>query len=95
MPDLSNEKIFPGGVKVKALFSPDVKWRLVEEFGPRCFTEKEDGRLLFSVDYTDVDNFITWILTFGAKAEVLEPENVRSTIRRIAKETIKLYGEES
>lgn len=95
MPDLSNEKIFPGGVRVKALFSPDVKWRLVEEFGPRCFTEKEDGRLLFSADYTDTENFITWILTFGAKAEVLEPENVRSTIRRIAKETIKLYGEES
>ena len=32
MPDLSNEKIFPGGIKVKALFTPDVKWRLVEEF---------------------------------------------------------------
>lgn len=95
MPDLSNEKIFPGGVRVKALFSPDVKWRLVEEFGPRCFTEKEDGRLLFSADYTDTENFITWILTFGAKAEVLEPEDVRRTIRRIAKETIKLYGEES
>lgn len=95
MPDLSNEKIFPGGVKVKALFSPDVKWRLVEEFGPRCFTEKEDGRLLFSADYTDVDNFITWILTFGAKAEVLEPSEVRTEVRRIAKETITLYGEEA
>lgn len=94
MPDLSNEKIFPGGVRVKALFSPDVKWRLVEEFGPRCFTEKEDGRLLFSADYTDTENFITWILTFGAKAEVLEPEDVRRTIGRIAKETIKLYEEE-
>lgn len=94
LPDLSNEKIFPGGVKVKALFSPDVKWRLMEEFGPRCFTEKGDGRLLFSADYTDTENFITWILTFGAKAEVLEPEEVRRTIGRIAKETIKLYEEE-
>lgn len=33
MPDLRNEKIFPGGVKVKALFEPACKWRLVEEFG--------------------------------------------------------------
>lgn len=95
LPDLSNEKIFPGGIRVKALFSPDVKWRLVEEFGPRCFTEKEDGRLLFSADYTDADNFITWILTFGAKAEVLEPSEVRTEVRRIAKETITLYGEEA
>ena len=38
MPDLSNEKIFPGGIKVKVLFEPDQKWRLVEEFGPKCFT---------------------------------------------------------
>lgn len=28
LPDISNEKIFSGGIKVKALFSPDVKWRL-------------------------------------------------------------------
>ena len=53
MPDLSNEKIFPGGIKVKALFTPNMKWRLVEEFGPNCFTETDDGRLLFSADYTD------------------------------------------
>ena len=50
LPDLSNEKIFPGGISVKALFAPDMKWRLVEEFGPRCFTESDDGRLLFMAD---------------------------------------------
>ena len=59
MPDLSNEKIFPGGIKVKALFEPDQKWRLVEEFGPSCFTETDDGRLLFTADYKDMDNLIT------------------------------------
>ena len=94
IPDLSNEKIFPGGIKVKALFAPDVKWRLVEEFGPHCFRETEDGRLLFSADYTDRENLITWILTFGEKAEVLEPKDIRNAIRRIAEETIKLYQED-
>lgn len=74
MPDLSNEKIFPGGIKVKALFTPNMKWRLVEEFGPNCFTETDDGRLLFSADYTDMENLVTWLMTFGAKVEVLEPE---------------------
>lgn len=29
LPDLSNEKVFPGGIKVKVLFSPEVKWRLI------------------------------------------------------------------
>lgn len=92
MPDLSKEKIFPGGIKVKVLFTQDMKWRLVEEFGPDCFTETEDGRLLFSADYTDMENLVTWLMTFGAKAEVLEPEEAQDIIRRNGEEILKIYG---
>ena len=91
MPDLSNEKIFPGGIKVKALFEADQKWRLVEEFGTSCFTENDDGRLLFTADYTDMENLITWILTFGDKAEVIEPEEVRERVRTAIEAMIKNY----
>lgn len=96
MPDLSAEKIFPGEikVKVKALFSPDMKWRLIEDFGPDCFTEADDGRLLFTADYTDMENLVTWLMTFGAKAEVLEPAEARDIIRRNAEETLQLYEED-
>lgn len=95
IPDLSNEKIFPGGVKVKALFSPDVKWRLVEEFGPKCFAENDDGRLLFTADYTDVENLVTWIMTFGDKAEVLEPKEAREKIARMARNMATIYKEDT
>ena len=94
MPNLSNEKIFPCVIKVKALFSPDMKWRLVEEFGPHCFTEADDGKLLFTADYTDMDNLVTWLMTFGAKAEVLEPIEARDIIRRNAEQTLKIYMED-
>lgn len=94
MPDLSNEKIFPGGIKVKALFTADMKWRLVEEFGPHCFTEADDGRLLFAADYTDMDNLVTWLLTFGAKVEVLEPAEARELICRNAERILKIYKED-
>ena len=90
VPDLSNEKVFKGGIKVRALFDPDVKWRLMEEFGPKCFEETNDGRLLFSAEYTDMDNLISWILTFGDKAEVIEPEEARKKLLEIA-EAIKKY----
>ena len=40
MPDLSNEKIFPGGINVKALFTPNMKWRLVEEILDRTALQK-------------------------------------------------------
>ena len=91
MPDLSDEKIFPGGIKVKALFEKDCKWRLVEEFGPECFREQPDGKLLFQADYTDKENLITWLLSFKDKAELLEPEELREEIRNIAKSIQELY----
>ena len=61
-------------------------------FRSHCFTETDDGRLLFSADYTDMENLVTWLMTFGAKAEVLEPAEVRGIIRRNAEETLKIYG---
>lgn len=85
MPDLSNERIFPGGIKVKALFEPECKWRLIEEFGMDCFQEMEDGRLLFQADYTDEENLLSWLLTFGDKVVLLEPLEVREKIMDIAK----------
>ena len=94
MPDLTTEKIFPGRIKVRALFTPDMKWRLVEEFGPHCFIEAEDGRLFFTADYTDMDSLVTWLMTFGPKAEVIEPKEAKNIIRRNARETLQLYVED-
>ncbi len=92
VPDLSNEKIFPGSVHVRVLFDASVKWRLVDEFGPDCFKETDEGRLLFTADYTDMDNLVTWLMTFGEKAEVLEPSEARDRIRKTVHEMKKIYG---
>ena len=94
LPDLSDEKIFPGGIKVKALFEADQKWRLVEEFGPACFTEYGDGRLLFTGDYTDMESLVTWLMTFGDKVEVLEPKEARNEIARMANKMAMIYRED-
>ena len=91
LPDLSNEKVFAGGIKVKALFAPEVKWRLIEEFGPKCYEETDDGRLLFTAEYSDMGNLISWILTFGDKAEVIEPKEVRKELLDIVEKIKKKY----
>ena len=91
LPDLSNEKIFPGKIKVKAIFEPDMKWRLVEEFGPHCFKENRDGSLFFTADYTDVEHLVCWLLTFGGKVKVLEPVEVREELKRIAESILRNY----
>ena len=94
LPDLSNEKIFPGRIRVKALFEPDQKWRLVEDFGPECFVENDDGRLLFTTDHTDLESLVAWLMSFGDKAEVLEPEEAREAVAQMAKRMAMLYKDQ-
>ena len=93
MPDLSDDKIFPKGIKVKALFDKDMSWRLIEEFGPECFIETDEGKLLFAADYSDLDSITTWFMTFRDKVEVIEPEEIRERIREISEKTLKIYKE--
>ena len=38
-----------------------------------------------------MENLITWILTFGDKAEVIEPEEVRERVRTAIEAMIKNY----
>lgn len=91
MPDLSDERVFPGNIPVKAVFEPDCKWRLVEEFGPECFKELENGKLLFQADYTNKENLLAWIMSFRDKAELLEPAWIREEIRESVETMWKKY----
>ena len=94
MPDLSTEKLFPGGIKVKAVFDPSMKWHLIEEFGPDSFRVQSDGTLLFEQEYTDKENLIIWMLTCKDKVTVLEPEDVRDELFHIAQNMVEKYEEE-
>lgn len=92
VPNLSSESAFPGNIKLKAVFEPDMKWRLVEEFGPDCYEIQEDGKILLIQDYSDMNDLTMWMLTFGEKVEVIEPTEVRERLRSIAEAMIKSYG---
>lgn len=94
LPDLSTERIFPGGIRVKALIDRECKWRLVEDFGTESFSEQEDGRLLFQADYTDKESLITWLLSFREKAEILEPAEIREEMRGTLLKTLEKYEED-
>lgn len=92
-PDLQTERIFPGRIHVKALFKPSCKWRLVEEFGTRCFTVQPDGNLLFQADYTDKENLLTWLMTFRDQVTLLEPATLRHEIIQILEKMQKNYSQ--
>ena len=91
LPDMSAELLYPRNIKVRALFEADMKWRLVEEFGIECYSETKDGKLLFEEYYSDLDNLVSWMLTFGDKVEVLEPAEVREKLKEIADNMSRKY----
>ena len=71
LPDLEPERIFPANEQVTVRFAPACRWRLVEEYGVDSFTVEPDGWLRFTGDFPDADSALSWVLTFGDKAELL------------------------
>lgn len=76
---------------VKILFDKSVRFRLIEAYGLHCYEETKSG-LLLSLDYTNKDWIYSWILGFGDKAKVLEPEETRAEFAALAKNIFDLYN---
>lgn len=93
-PDLSISKLYPSKIEVKAIVDASIKWRLIEEYGPYCYEESEEGKLLFHGFYSDMESLLTWALTFGDRMEILEPVEVREELREIATNIENIYGRE-
>ncbi len=93
VPDLSAERVYPLGIDVEAVFEPDMKWRLVEEFGMESFTEQEDGRLKFSFGFADKENLFGWLLSFGDKVELIKPAELRRELYEMMGRLQKMYRE--
>ena len=92
LPDLSAERIFPGEGRIEAIFQPDMRWRLVEEFGPESFETLPEGKLFFSADYSDDENLLSWLLTFCDKVEVLSPSSLREKMKDSITKMEEVYG---
>lgn len=77
--------------KLVALFDASVKYQLIEEYGLDCFTETSEGRLRLEILYTNRNYIISWLLSFGDKAKVIEPADLGEEIMAIAEEMIHNY----
>jgi predicted DNA-binding transcriptional regulator YafY len=88
------DQYFNDGMQVTLRFNSEVKYRLIEEYGPGSFQVMDDGSLLFSNGFTNKEFLIGWILGFGDKATVLEPLELRQEIRRIAEGITENYRKE-
>lgn len=91
LPDLEPERIFPVKYQITVRFDPSCRWRLVEEYGTGSFTTEPDGRLRFTGGFPDGDSVLSWVLTFGDKAELMEPEELREQLWTLTKTLAERY----
>ena len=78
---------------ITAIYAPSVKYRLVEEYGPNCFTVMEDGRLYTKWGFTDPNRAISWFLGFGDKVVVTDPPEFVEIFRNQLQKMNALYSE--
>lgn len=69
------------GVSVIVKFDSSVKWRLIDEYGIEMLTEDKDGNIILTFNWTDILSFYQYILTFGDKAEIIEPNEYREELQ--------------
>lgn len=91
LPNLEPERVFPAKYQVTVLFDPACRWRLVEEYGADRFTAEPDGRLRFTGGFPDADSVLSWVLTFGGKAELVEPQELREELEKLAETLAHRY----
>jgi predicted DNA-binding transcriptional regulator YafY len=76
--------------KLVALFDPSEKYRLIEAYGLRCYEEIAEG-LRFEIGFTKRDYILTWLLGFGGKVKVLEPEFIAEDLKTTAENILSRY----
>ena len=94
LPDLEPTRVFPEKYRVTVLFDPSCRWRLVEEYGADRLTVEPDGRLRFTGGFPDAEGVLGWVLTYGDKAELLEPAELREQLQNALRRTLSQYGRE-
>ena len=80
-------------IKVKIWFHTDVAgyikekiWHESQEIHPQ-----DDGSIIFEAEVAGTDEIKFWIMSWGSKAEVLEPESLRDEIREEAEVILERY----
>ena len=78
-------------IRLTALFEPKAKYRLIEEYGPECFTISESHKLLFKRSFSNPEYLLQWIMSFGDCITVIAPVELREAIKNKAKNMLSLY----
>jgi len=81
--------------KIKIWFSPDIAGYIKEKtwHESQVIDQQQDGSIIFEADIAITEELLSWIMSWGAKAEVLEPKSLQDQIHTEALAMLKAYDE--
>jgi len=79
--------------KVKVWFDSDVAGYIKEKIWHESqkIEQRDDGSIIFEAEVAGTDEIKFWIMNWGSKAEVLEPESLRDEILRETEVMLERY----
>ena len=82
-------------VYIKVWFHRDIAGYIKEKIWHESqqIYPQDDGSIIFEAEVAGTDEIRFWIMTWGSKAEVLEPESLREEIRTEAETMSARYVE--
>lgn len=80
-------------IHLKFRFTEKAAYRVRDEFDQAAVKVNADGSFETEVDFPYSDWVLGYALSFGAQAEVLEPEEIRRAVRREALAIANIYKE--
>ncbi|MGN0536464.1 MAG: helix-turn-helix transcriptional regulator [Acutalibacteraceae bacterium] len=89
----TDETTWGDSIQVTVRFRPEVKWRLIEEFGVENIKPEKDGSFVLTFSWSDKVSLYGWLLGFQGQAELLTPKNCREEFANLAENIVKIYRE--
>lgn len=80
-----------GEIEITVKFDDSVKWRIIDEFGIDFLKYDENGSIIVTFTWSDIPAFYQYILSFGDKAEIVEPMEYRREFAELLKNMQKKY----
>ena len=87
--------VFQGDItRVKIWFAPEIADHIKEKtwHESQVIQEEGDGAIIFEAEVAGTDEIKFWIMSWGSKARVIEPESLKNDIRADVRLMLKAYG---
>jgi predicted DNA-binding transcriptional regulator YafY len=73
-------------------FQPNLRQVVDDYFDEKKITVQKEGTVIVNGMFPEGDWFISWLLSYGDKVEVVEPESAKKALLAMTKKIFKLYN---